>query len=121
MTFCYTCQITKTISAVSILPEFIVIFKINVVLVQCPIPYLSKFNHNHKKQMSGNTGRTGRSTHLCCEPSYTTTCSSLPGIKIQTNQSAGQRGLFMDSYFYLFVRLLSAFFLFNVKIQTKQD
>ena len=51
MTFCYTCQITKTISAVSILPEFIVIFKINVVLVQCPIPYLSKFNHNHKKQM----------------------------------------------------------------------
>ena len=27
----------------------------------------------------------------------------------------------MDSYFYLFTRLLSAFFLFSVKMQTKQD
>ena len=27
----------------------------------------------------------------------------------------------MDSYFYLFIRLLSAFFLFSVKMQTKQD
>ena len=27
----------------------------------------------------------------------------------------------MDSYFYLFIRLLSAFFLFYVKMQTKQD
>ena len=29
----------------------------------------------------GNTGRTGRSTHLCLEPSYTGTHASLPGIK----------------------------------------
>ena len=27
----------------------------------------------------------------------------------------------MDSYFYLFIRLLLAFFLFYVKMQTKQD
>ena len=27
----------------------------------------------------------------------------------------------MDSYFYLFLRLLSAFFLFYVKMLTKQD
>ena len=27
----------------------------------------------------------------------------------------------MDSYFYLFIRLLSAFFLFYVNMQTKQD
>ena len=27
----------------------------------------------------------------------------------------------MDSYFYLFIKLLSAFFLFYVKMQTKQD
>ena len=27
----------------------------------------------------------------------------------------------MDSYFYLFIRLLSAFFLFYVEMQTKQD
>ena len=27
----------------------------------------------------------------------------------------------MDSYFYLFIRLLSAFFLFYVKMQIKQD
>ena len=36
-------------------------------------------------------------------------------------QRARQRGLFMDSYFYLFIRLLSTFFLFYVKMQTKQD
>ena len=36
-------------------------------------------------------------------------------------QTKGQRRLFMDSYFYLFIRLLSAFFLFYVKMQTKQD
>ena len=40
---------------------------------------------------------------------------------METNQRAGQGGLFMDSYFYLFIRLLSAFFLFYVKMQTKQD
>ena len=27
----------------------------------------------------------------------------------------------MDPYFYIFIRLLSAFFLFSVKTQTKQD
>ena len=27
----------------------------------------------------------------------------------------------MDPYFYLFIRLMSAFFLFYVKMQTKQD
>ena len=27
----------------------------------------------------------------------------------------------MDSYFYLLIRLLSAFFLFYAKMQTKQD
>ena len=27
----------------------------------------------------------------------------------------------MDSYFYFFIRLLSAFFLFYVNMQTKQD
>ena len=31
-------------------------------------------------------------------------------IKMKTNQRAGQQGLFMDPYFYLFIRLLSAFF-----------
>ena len=34
-------------------------------------------------------------------------------------QGAGQRELLMDEYFYLFVGLLSAFFIFSVKIQTK--
>ena len=29
--------------------------------------------------------------------------------------------MFMDSYFWLFIRLLSAFLLFYVKMQTKQD
>ena len=38
-----------------------------------------------------------------------------------TNQRAWQRGLFMDSYFHLFIRLLSAFFLYYAKMQTKQD
>ena len=56
--------------------------------------------------------RTGRSTHLCWQPSYTRTHSSLLGIEMQTNQRAGQRGLFMDPYLYLFIRLLSAFFFF---------
>ena len=37
------------------------------------------------------------------------------------NQRVGKQGLFMDSYFYLFIRLLSAFFLFYVKMQIKQD
>ena len=36
-------------------------------------------------------------------------------------QRGGQRRLFIDPYFYLFMRLLSAFFLFSVKMQTKQD
>ena len=40
---------------------------------------------------------------------------------MQTNQRAGQQGLFMDSYFYLFIRLLSPFSLFYVKMQTKED
>ena len=40
---------------------------------------------------------------------------------MQANQRAGQRGLFRDSYFYLSIRILSAFFLFYVKMLTKQD
>ena len=40
------------------------------------------FDHSHKNIYSGNTGRTGRSTHLCWERSYTGTHSSLPGIKM---------------------------------------
>ena len=60
-------------------------------------------------RLSGNTGQTGRSTHLCGEPSYTKTHSSLPGIKMYTNQRAGQRELFMDPYFYLFIRFFSFF------------
>ena len=32
--------------------------------------------------------------------------------KCKKKQGAGQRGLFMGPYFYLFIRLLSAFFLF---------
>lgn len=51
MTFCCTCPITKTISAVSILPDFTVIFKIKLVLVQCSIPYLSKFNFSDTENL----------------------------------------------------------------------
>ena len=38
--------------------------------------------HSLKKRIVWNTGRTGRSTHLCWEPSWTRTHSSLPGIKM---------------------------------------
>ena len=41
--------------------------------------------------------------------------------KCKKKQRAGQQGLFLDPYFYLFIRLLPAFFLFSVKMQTKQD
>ena len=34
-----------------------------------------------------------------------------------SKQRASQRGLLVDPYFYLFIRLLSAFFLFSVKMQ----
>ena len=40
---------------------------------------------------------------------------------MQTDQGAWQRGLVMGPYFYFFIRLLSAFFLFIVQIRTKQD
>ena len=36
-------------------------------------------------------------------------------------QTKEQGGLFVDPYFYLFIGLLSAFFLFSAKKQTKQD
>ena len=65
-----------------------------------------------RNRSSGNTDRTGHSTHLCWEPSYTRTYSSLPGIKMETNQRSEHRGLFMDSYSYLFNKLLSVFFSF---------
>ena len=39
----------------------------------------------------------------------------------QTKQRARQRGLFMDSYFSLFIRLLSVLVFLYVKMQTKQD
>ena len=56
-----------------------------------------------KRRKSGNTGRADRST----------------GYQNINKQRAGHQGLFTDPYFYLFIRLLSAFF--SVKMQTKQD
>ena len=41
--------------------------------------------------------------------------------KCKQTKAQGQRGLFMNPHFYLFIRLLSAFFLFSAKLQTKQD
>ena len=43
-------------------------------------------------------GWTGHSTRLCWKPSYTRTHSSLPCIKIQTNENARLLRLFVNSH-----------------------
>ena len=48
---------------------------------------------------------------------HTNTHCSLPFIKMYTDQREGQRGPFIDPFFYLFLGLLSNFF-FIGKIQT---
>ena len=73
---------------------------------------LSYFQNSLKKQISGNTGRTGRSAQLCWEPYYTRTHSYLPGIKMKTNQREVLRGLLMNKYFVPFHKIIVSFFSF---------
>ena len=44
--------------------------------------FFAYFYHCHKKEIVWKHGWTGSSMHLCWEPSYTRTHSSLPGIKM---------------------------------------